>query len=133
MTQKNPTNFLKTFYKVLGTLSLIGLLIALMFSGRAEAVSGYSFGVIFVAVMVSTWDFGLGLALSPKNPSKAMGIFLIFIRYGLLGTLFYAMIALFVIDWFWFLAGTLNMLISMLITDFLIGKSQSDNKKSQQL
>lgn len=115
---KTPQNasFLRSFYKVFLAFSAVGFTVAIFFGWRA--VLSYFFGNFLLGFLVVLWDWTLALVLDPNHPSPTLGYLLILLRYGLLGGLFYAMIALFVVNWTWFTVGSLTLLPSLLITAF---------------
>lgn len=106
--------FLKSLYKVMIALGCLGFGVSFFFGGRAAL--SYFLGFFILGFLLFLWDWTIALALNPKRPSPTLGYLLIFLRYGLLGSLFYAMMALFVVNWVWFAIGSAVLLPSLLIT-----------------
>ena len=117
MTPHPPkTDFLRNFYKVFATMGIVGQIVP-FFWGWREALS-YFLGMFIFGFLFLLWDLSLLLVLNPDRPSPTLGYLLIFLRYGLLAGLFYAMMALFVVNWIWFAIGSGTLLPSLLVTAF---------------
>jgi len=115
MNQTNPKNkFLKPFYRIYIGLGLTGWAVAAFFG--LNAFLSYFFGYFVLGFLFILWDWTIAMVLDPDHPSPALGYLLILLRYGLLGLLFYAMIALLAVNWVWFVIGSLVLLPSLLIT-----------------
>ena len=107
--------FLMRFYKVFALCGGIGVVAVLAACGRAPAFS-FALGVGSMALILLLWQFTLRFTLKPKHTSWQWETFLVFVRYGLLGGFFYAMISLLTVRWPWFIAGTATILPGLLIT-----------------
>lgn len=117
MTNPSQTpDFLKRLYKVYLGLGLLGCGVAVFFG--LQAFYSYFFGYLLLGILLFLWDWTTLLVLHPERPSPGLGYLLILLRYGLLGGLFYAIIALLVVNWAWFAVGNLTLLPSLLITAF---------------
>ena len=111
------TEFLTLFYKVFAVCGLSGSLIAMAWGWSA----GYSFALGFgtMALIVFLWDLTLKHTLKPRKASWAAESMLVFLRYILLGGLFYVMISLFAMRWAFYLAGTTTLILGLLISVYL--------------
>lgn len=107
-------DFLKNFYKVYFCIGLLGQLVSLGFGW--QAFYSYFLGLFILGFLFFLWDWTTALVLNPDRPSPTLGYLLILLRYGLLGGLFYAIIALFVVNWVWFAIGSIILLPSLLVT-----------------
>ena len=113
-TPPQTPSFLKAFYKVYLVLGMAGWLTSIAFGW--QAFYSYFFGYFLLGFLLVLWDWTTLLVLNPERPSPTLGYLLILLRYGLLGGLFYAMMALFVVSWLWFAIGSIILLPSLLIT-----------------
>lgn len=107
--------FLKAFYKAMGVWFLIGLLPSFLVSDLPGLV-GFVTGFICIAVIVGLWDFSLRFMLRARKASTVAETLMVFLRYGLLGGLFYAIMRLFVVSWPWYFAGSAIILPALLST-----------------
>ena len=116
MNRKN--DFLFFFYKVFAVCGGIGLLVAAgvtLFSGRWRDPISYLLGFLSMGLIICLWHFTLGYTLKQEKTTWLWETFLVFIRYILLGGLFYAMISWFVVSWPWYLAGVTTILPGLVI------------------
>ncbi len=109
--------YIRKLYRIMLVLAALGSPWPFLFD---SATAGISFlcGASFIALVVFLWDLSLGLALHPKRPNPVVGGLLVFLHYGLLGGVFYAMISLFDVSWAWFSTGTVVLVPSLLLALF---------------
>jgi hypothetical protein len=111
-------DFLFFFYKVFGICGLIGLTVCLvvaLFTGLWRDPVSYLLGFLSMGFIIWLWHFTLGYTLKQERTTWLWETFLVFIRYILLGGLFYAMISWFVVSWPWYLAGVTTILPALVI------------------
>jgi len=118
-TKNEPEDnrFLHFFYKTFIICGVVGSLLSLLFGWTAGG--SFAFGFLSIATILFLWHFTLRSSLRPRKTSAGWESLLIFVRYFLLGGLFYGMISLFVVNWPWYLAGTVTLLVGLLISTFL--------------
>lgn len=109
--------YIRRLYRVMLVLAALGSPWPFLMRGSAAGIS-YVCGASFIALVVFLWDLSLGLALHPKRPNPVVGGLLVFLHYGLLGGVFYAMISLFDVSWAWFSTGTVVLVPSLLLALF---------------
>lgn len=107
--------FLHAFYKAMGIWGLIGVIPSYLVSGHPGLV-GFVTGFICIAIIVGAWDFSLRFMLRARKTSTVAETLMVFLRYGLLGGLFYAIMRLFVVSWPWYFAGSASILPALLTT-----------------
>lgn len=112
------TEFLGYFYRQYLLWWLIGLPVSFVASGK-EGILGFAMGAFSMAVIIGLWDLTLRATLKPRKTSAIWESLLVFIRYALLGGLFYAMISWFVLSWPWYFTGVTVILPSMLVSALL--------------
>ncbi len=124
--QPEKTDFLKFFYKVFIICGVVGSILSCLFGW----VSGWSFAFGFgtIATILFLWHFTLRNTLKPRKTTAGWESLMIFVRYFLLGGLFYGMISLFVVNWPWYLAGTFTLLIGLLISTFLYDRKNNSSE-----
>ena len=116
---KKKTEFLPFFYRVFALCGVVGNLAVWLAAGGRAGLS-FALGLITIALIFVSWDLStLRFKTTAPQTHWALETLLIFIRYLLLGGLFYAMMALFVVRWDWYLAGTCILVPSLLISTFL--------------
>ncbi len=116
MTQK--IEFLRFFYRVMLICGFVGLPVCFLFGGLSGGGS-YGLGFFSIALIIGLWHLTLHYTLKPRKTHWIWESLLIFVRYALLGVLFYAMISLFVVSWLWYIAGTIIILPALLISTLL--------------
>ncbi|CAM2008406.1 hypothetical protein APED_17230 [Acanthopleuribacter pedis] len=106
--------YIRALYRCMLGLTLLGTPWPFLFW---DWIAGASFicGAAFITLIVFLWDLSLGLALHPKRPNPVLGGLLVFLHYGLLGGVFYAMISLFDVSWAWFSTGTVVLVPGLLL------------------
>lgn len=110
--------YLRKLYRIMLVLAVLGGPWPFLLEGSTAGISFFC-GASFIALVVLLWDLSLGLALHPKRPNPVVGGLLVFLHYGLLGGVFYAMISLFDVSWAWFSTGTVVLVPSLLLALFL--------------
>ena len=107
MTEK--IDFLGYFYRAFLVCGLIGMAVSLLLAGRL-AVLSFFLGFISIGFVLYVWDRITAQILKPRKVRLLFESFLFFLRFGLIGGLFYVMIRLFAVNLAWFTAG-LTMLV----------------------
>ncbi len=118
---KRKTEFLYYFYRVFAICGAVGMPIGFLIGG-ADGLLSFILGLLSIALIVVLWHLTLHFTLKPRKTGWAWESLMVFLRYILLGGLFYAMISLFAVRWFWYLAGTTMILPGLLITTLLYDK-----------
>jgi len=110
----NKPDFLQVFYRQFIYCGFAGSLLALIFAGVRP---GYSIflGFISIGIILFCWDRITARTLRPRQASLMWETLMVFLRYILLGGLFYAMIRLFVVSWGWYAAGVSTLLPALLL------------------
>lgn len=108
------TPFLTYFYRVFLACGLIGTLLSL--AAGIHACSSFALGFASIAIILFAWDLTLRVTLKPRKTTWVKESLVVFLRYILLGLLFYGMMRLFVVKWLWFFAGTTMILPGLLIS-----------------
>jgi len=114
-------DFLHHLYRVFALCGVTGLVVAAgfaLFDDKRHAPLSYLLGFLSMALIIWLWDLTLGYTLKQGKTTWLWESFMVFIRYGLLGALFYAMISWFVVDWPWYLAGVTTFLPGLVIATF---------------
>ena len=119
-------NLLRSTYKLMALLGLIGAITTFAIAGLAAGLSFLS-GAIILFIITFSWDASTGLIFDENDPQPKLGTLFIFLRYALLGLVIYSMMALFVIKWAWFIAGTLVFVLSLLFVQ-LFSKFQNGER-----
>ena len=117
--------FLMFFYKVFWVCGVVGSL-ACLAVGPPQAGS-FAFGFGSIATILFLWHLAVDRLVKPRKTSSATQTLLVFIRYVLLGSVFYGIISLFAVRWPWFVAGTLTLMTGLLISTALFKRSTGTN------
>ena len=123
--REDPAAFVRHFYKVLLCFAPPGLTIAWLF-GATRGFVGYLLGYVFVFLIFILWDWSLKHMIQPKQGDAVLQTMLVFLRYGLLGLLFYGIIRVqHTFDWVWFAGGFATKLPALLLSAVLFGKKSN--------
>lgn len=117
-------NFLTYFYKCMLAWGVLSMLMSLIFSGRL-GVWSYFLGYFSISLILVLWDISLRMTLKAKKTNVLWETMLVFLRYGLLGGLFYAIMRWLSVSWPWYFAGVATILPALL-TSALLHK-EADN------
>ena len=117
--------FLRFFYKVFLICGAVGTLACLPLG--TDRAGSFAFGFGCIATILFLWHLAVDRLVKPRKTSSATQTLLVFIRYVLLGSVFYGIISLFAVQWAWFVAGTLTMLSGLLISTALFKRSTGTN------
>ena len=110
-----PTDFMGILYASFAGFGIAGGIAAAVFSG-GPGLAGYFLGWLIIGLILYFWDRTLAKTLQKKKASWAFESLIIFLRYILIGGLFYAMISLFAVSWVWFAIGISTLLPSLVFT-----------------
>ena len=117
MTNQKP-EFLQLFYKIFAGFGFGFTLLILILGGWSRGLN-FLLGFASIALIIILWHISLHYSLGPRKASWAMESLLVFMRYILLGGLFYAMISLFAVSWIWYCAGTTTILPGLLVATLM--------------
>lgn len=115
--------FLPFFYRNFIICGVAGTLLCFFFG--VSAGGSFGFGFFSIALILFLWHFTLQNTLKPRKTSAGWESLMVFVRYFLLGGLFYGIISLFVVNWAWYVAGTVTLVVSLLISTILYDKKIS--------
>ena len=107
-----PTDFMGFLYASFAGFGIAGGIAAAIFSG-GPGLAGYFLGLLIIGLVLYFWDRTLAKTLQKKKANWAWESLIIFLRYILIGGLFYAMISLFAVSWVWFAVGISTLLPSL--------------------
>jgi hypothetical protein len=122
------TPFLAFFYKVFLYCGAAGIMVSIV--GGSQACFSFALGFLSIAVILFAWDLTLRVTLKPRQTTWVKESLLVFLRYILLGALFYGMMRLFVVKWLWYFAGTTMILPGLLISTLLYREEPVDDHQS---
>lgn len=126
----NPSpDFLSAVYKCTGIWALIGVFPSYLFSGW-PGLGGFFFGVVSITVIIGMWDLTLRFTLKARKTNAAKESLLVFLRYGLLGGLFYAIISWFAVSLAWFVTGA-SVLLPGMLTALFVHKEEDSASSAQ--
>ncbi len=116
---KTKTNdFLRVFYRQFIYCGIAGPILALLLSGTMAAYS-IALGSFSMGIILFCWDQITRRTVKAREASWLWETLMVFLRYILLGGLFYAMIRLFVVSWGWYAAGVASILPALLLASLL--------------
>ena len=119
----HDAGFLKAVYKCTLGWALAGLPLAGLLGG-IPGITGFGFGALSIGIILGMWDLTLRFTLGPRQTNTAWESLLVFLRYGLLGGLFYAIISWFAVSLAWFVTGA-TVLIPGMLTALLTHKEEA--------
>ncbi len=115
MMMTNKPEFLALFYRIFLVCGALGVLTCGLL-GSWEIALNFLLGFASIGLIIALWHVSLHFTLGPRKTSWAAESLMVFVRYILLGGLFYAMISLFAVRWAWYCAGTTMILPGLIIT-----------------
>jgi len=121
---KGSNDFLNAVYKYTLIWTLLGLLPAFLL-GSMQGLLGFFFGALSIFLILGGWDLTLRFTLGPRKTNAAWESLLVFLRYGLLGGLFYAIISWFAVSLAWFVTGA-SLLVPGMLTALFFYKEEAD-------
>ena len=106
---KGQTDCLGYFYRAFLVCGLVGMAASLLMGGQL-AVLSFFLGFVSIGFVLYVWDRITAQIIKPRKVRLLFESFLFFLRFILIGGLFYAMIRLFAVSLPWYAAGMTMLL-----------------------
>lgn len=113
--------FMQFFAKLYLCLGTVACLVAFVLGDLAQGLS-FCAGFLAMVLLLVSQRMTLAMTLKPHATTWWWESLVVFLRYILLGLVFYAMIRLFVVRWPWFIAG-ISLIVPGLLCAVLFFKN----------